>query len=83
LLEAASFRTVKGRESSESKLKRALEETQDAMKVLSGAQLHPQAVDHLERAQDLVQAALESSSRHKLIQEAIQQLQDARKEIIE
>ncbi len=83
LLEAASFRAEKGRESPETKLKRALAETEDAVQVLAGARLHPAAVQHLLRAKHIIESALDAHSRGTLIRQAVTLVQDARKEMIE
>lgn len=83
LLDGASFRAEKDRESPETKLKRALAETQDAVQVLAGARLHPVAVQHLLRAKHTIESALDAHSRYTLIREAIQYVRDARKEMIE
>ncbi len=83
LLQAASFRAVEGRESPDSKLKRALARTGDAVQVLAGARLHPAAVQHLQRAKHSIESALDARSRARWIQQAIQQVRDASKEMTE
>lgn len=83
LLQAGAFRPEKGREEPQRLLKRAIHETADATKVLAGAGLHPIAVQRLGEAKRLTEEALASHARGKLIAGAMQQLQQARGELVE
>lgn len=60
----------------------ALEETGDAIAVLAGAGLHPQAVAHLEQSKALIQSAAGSQDYRSVIQRAIAALDRARDELV-
>lgn len=65
-------------------LRRALNETDDSIRVLVGGGLHPQAVAHLRKAQELTKGAIRSwFSRVRLTEEAIGEQQKARAQMIE
>ncbi len=65
-------------------LGRAAEETGDAIRVLTGAGLHPRAVAHLEEARRLTQRAVRSHfGRRKLARGALREQQAARGRIVE
>jgi copper homeostasis protein CutC len=65
-------------------LRRALNETDDSIRVLVGGGLHPQAVAHLRKAQKLTKEAAHSwFSRVRLTEEAIGEQQKARAQMIE
>ena len=64
-------------------LNRALEETDDTIKVLAGAGLHPEAQPYLEQAKRLIVRAQGSLiGRDKLLREAIQAQDKARAELV-
>lgn len=83
LLETAKYWAEEGRESPEKRLSRAFAETEDAVRVLSGARLHPRAVQHLESALQAIDDAIGSPASHKLIPQAIERLREASREMIE
>jgi mono/diheme cytochrome c family protein len=65
-------------------LKRAVSETQDSIKVLDGGGLHPEAVAHLQKAKELAEKAHCSFFRRSsLAQQAIDELRNARTQLIE
>lgn len=65
-------------------LKRAVSETQDSIKVLDGGGLHPDAVAHLQKAKELAEKAHCSFFRRSsLAQQAIDELRNARAQLIE
>ena len=65
-------------------LKRAVSETQDSIKVLEGGGLHPEAVAHLQMAKELAEKAHSSFfRRNSLAQQAIDELRNARVQLIE
>jgi len=65
-------------------LKRAVSETQDSIKVLDGGGLHPEAVAHLQKAKELAEKAHCSFFRRSsLAQQAIDELRNARAQLIE
>ncbi|MCH6563204.1 MAG: hypothetical protein IH800_12415, partial [Myxococcales bacterium] len=81
LLEASAGKNSSGREK---RLERAVEETEDAMRVLEGGGLQPGAVAHLERSVQLVEEAGRSFfAVRKLIKSAIRAQEDARAQIVE
>ncbi len=63
-------------------LRLALEETDDAIMVLAGGGLHPQAVQHLKEARALTARAAERRSK-KLTRQAISALERARDALVE
>ncbi len=66
------------------RLQRAIEETEDAIRVLEGGGLHPEAVARLERAAQLAKEAHRSFfGAGKLIQAAIRAQREARAQIVE
>ncbi len=66
------------------RLQRAIEETEDAIRVLEGGGLHPEAVARLERAAQLAREAHRSFfGAGKLSQAAIRAQRDARAQIVE
>ncbi len=65
-------------------LQRAVEETQDSIRVLRGGGLHPEAVADLNEAKGLTRRALRSLfSRQRLTREAISAQEKARAQLIE
>ncbi|MCZ6714626.1 MAG: hypothetical protein O7B29_11845, partial [Deltaproteobacteria bacterium] len=81
LLEASAGKNSSGREK---RLERAVEETEDAIRVLEGGGLQPGAVAHLERSVQLVEEAGRSFfAVRKLIKSAIRAQEDARAQIVE
>jgi exonuclease VII small subunit len=66
-------------------LRRATFELEDAIQVLSGANLHPKASSHLQSARTLVQEAMEQSgtSRRQGVEDAREEIARARTRIIE
>jgi len=65
-------------------LKRAVSETKDSIKVLDGGGLHPEAVAHLQNAKELAEKAHCSFFRRRgLTQQAIDELRNARAQLIE
>lgn len=67
-------------------LARAVHETDDAMMVLSGGGLHPQAVARLQRTKSAVQtaaAARSFSEKKKSVQTALSELRSARVELVQ
>ena len=65
-------------------LKRAVSETKDSIKVLDGGGLHPEAVAHLQKAKELAEKAHCSFFRRRgLTQQAIDELRNARAQLIE
>ena len=72
------------RQESATLLGRALDETADSIRVLSGGGLHPQAVMHLKEAERLANEAGHSLfSRTRLARAAIREQQQARAQMIE
>lgn len=68
----------------EKMLRRALEETEDGIFVLSGAGLHPKAVGFLRNARNHIQTAVHNHfSRGKHVNDAIRELRKARLELAE
>jgi hypothetical protein len=73
--------------STEEKIRRAVgqaaQETQDSIRVLSGGGLHPQAVQHLEEALQLIRKAEHGFLfRSKQAEQAIRQQEKARAELV-
>ena len=65
-------------------IRRAADETADGIRVLAGGGLHPQAVAHLQRAEDLTKRAASSFFfRSRLTREAVSELEKARAQMIE
>ena len=64
-------------------LEQASDETLDAIAVLSGGGLHPQAVHHLKSMHDLIQEAQRGDGDRKLTQQALIKLTAAMNELIE
>ena len=65
-------------------IRRAAYETEDAIIVLDGVNLHPLAVGRLRRAEELIHSAREATfSRAGLVRDALAELQRAREILIE
>jgi hypothetical protein len=72
------------REDPKNLLARAIRETDDGIQVLLGAGLHPQAVQHLKAALQLIESASAGRSYDRSkIQQAIQELERARNEMLQ
>lgn len=83
LLERASTQSVSDSKV-ESLLERAASETRDAIDVLRGGSLHPQAAGHLDEAEGLIQRAQSTSEarrRSQYLSDAIARQSDARNTI--
>jgi len=84
LLESSATKGFAERPEGRELLKRAVSEMQDSLKVLDGGGLHPEAVAHLQKAKELAEKAHCSFFRRRgLTQEAIDELQNARAQLIE
>lgn len=83
LLKAAEFRAESGREAPERLLDRAIAEMEDAIQVLVGGGLHPDAVFHIREAVATAESARDAHSRDKLIELTVRLLQEAKEEMIE
>lgn len=65
-------------------LGRAIRETDDSIRVLAGAGLHPEAVAHLQKAKRLTDRALQHFlGRRRLVERAVREQRLARRELIE
>ncbi|HSD44782.1 MAG TPA: hypothetical protein VLD36_23310 [Burkholderiales bacterium] len=83
LLQQSEHLGFSAREEAKRLLRRAAAETGDAVDVLAGGGLHPEAVAELARARRLIERAARSSfARHDLAREAIQAQEKARAELI-
>lgn len=84
LLDSSAQKGFFQRKESNAMLKRAREETDDSIIVLSDAGLHPDAVAHLKKARRLTENAITSIfSRRKLARQAIREQERARAQLIE
>ena len=65
-------------------IRRAADETADGIRVLAGGGLHPQAIAHLQKAEELTRCAAGSFFfRNRLTREAVSELEKARAQMIE
>jgi len=77
-------RTFLGNEEFDKLLKRAGDETDDAIRVLAGGGLHPAAVAHLKKALSSIDKEKdERSVRKSVVEDALSELELARKELIQ
>jgi mono/diheme cytochrome c family protein len=84
LLEFSAQKGIAERKEARELLKRAVSETQDSIKVLDGGGLHPEAVAHLQKAEELAEKAACSIFRRRgLTQQAIDEQRNARAQLIE
>ena len=84
LLEAGGAKGFADRKDARELLERAVSETQDSIKVLDGAGLHPEAVDHLQKARKLADKAARSFFRRgALAGQAIDEQRKARAQLTE
>lgn len=84
LLEAGAQKGFFERKQAKELLERAVHETEDSLRVLRGAGLHPKAVAHLEEARRLTKKAARSLfSRHGLARKAIREQEKARDRLVE
>ncbi len=84
LLEASGHFGFFGFQRDQTRLAQAIAETEDAREVLAGGGLHPRAVAHLKKAEQLTrQAASSLFGRHIFINEAIRKHRDARAVMID
>jgi len=84
LLEAGAAKGFADRKQGRELLKRAVSETQDSIKVLDGAGLHPDAVVHLQNARKLADKAARSFFRRgALAGQAIDEQRKARAQLTE
>lgn len=84
LLEASGHFGFFGFQRDQVRLAQAIAETEDARKVLASGGLHPHAVAHLKKAEQLTrQAASSLFGRHIFINEAIRKHRDARAVMID
>jgi len=84
LLEAGAGKGFADRKEARELLKRAVSETQDSIKVLDGAGLHPEAVAHLQEASKLARKAARSFFRRDaLARQAIDEQRKARAQLTE
>jgi hypothetical protein len=84
LLESGAGKGSAERLEGRDRLKRAVSETQDSIEVLESGGLHPEAVAHLEKAKELAEKAQCSFFRRgSLIQQAVEELRNARAQLIE
>jgi len=83
-LEAGAGKGFADRKEARELLKRAVSETQDSIKVLDGAGLHPEAVAHLQEANKLARKAARSFFRRDaLARQAIDEQRKARAQLTE
>jgi len=82
-LRASSNTPLSSQTSPKDVLDRALGTIKNGVKVLAGAGLHPIAVSHLKESQRLVDEALKQSYDTKLIQQAINEADQARNDLVE
>ena len=84
LLQESLMEPPPRREDPKNLLTRAIRETEDAIQVLVGGGLHPQAVGHLKSSLQLIEkASAERSPKRSQIQEAIQEQEKARDEMVQ
>jgi hypothetical protein len=84
LLESSAATGFADRAVAQELLERAVSETQDSIKVLDGAGLHPEAVAHLQKASKLAQKAARSFFRRDtLTRQAIDEQRKARAQLTE
>jgi mono/diheme cytochrome c family protein len=84
LLEFSAQKGIAERKEARELLKRAVSETQDSIKVLDGGGLHPEAVAHLQKAEELAEKAACSIFRRRgFTQQAIDEQRNARAQLIE
>jgi hypothetical protein len=84
LLDACARQDFFERTKSRKLLERAIQETDDSIRVLSGAGLHPDAITSLKKARRFTENAASSSfSRRKLAQQAISEQEKARQQLAE
>ena len=84
LLESSAKKGFAERAEDLESLERAVSETKDGIKVLDGGGLHPEAVAHLQKAKELAEKAHCSYFRRSsLTQQAIDELRNARVQLIE
>ncbi len=84
LLEAGARTGFFQRQQARELLRRAIHETDDSIRVLTGGGLHPQAVAHLEEARRLIQRAERSFFvLRRIIEQAIVEQKKARSELVE
>ena len=84
LLEESLGKGFLERERAHELIRRAAYETEDAIIVLDGVNLHPQAVGKLRRAEELIHSAREATfSRSGLTRDALAELRSAREILIE
>src|SRR5574341_370222 len=84
LLEAGARTGFFQRQQARELLRRAIHETDDSIRVLTGGGLHPQAVAHLEEARRLIQRAEKSFFvLRRIIEQAIVEQKKARSELAE
>jgi hypothetical protein len=84
LLEAGAGKGFADRKEARELLKQAVSETQDSIKVLDGAGLHPEAVAHLQEASKLARKAARSFFRRDaLARQAIDEQRKARAQLTE
>ncbi len=83
LLESSAGKGIFDRAGARPLLERAIRETDDALRVLAGGGLHPDAVGHLEASKRLAQRAAGGLlSRRRLTGQAIQQQKEARARLV-
>jgi hypothetical protein len=84
LLESGAGKGAAGRPEDRDRLKQAVSETQDGIRVLQGGGLHPEAVAHLQKAKELEEKAECSFFRRtSLTRQAVEELRSARAQLIE
>ena len=84
LLESGAGKSSAERPEARARLKQAVSETQDSIRVLQGGGLHPEAVAHLQKAKEFAEKAECSFFRRStLTQQAIDELRTARAQLIE
>jgi hypothetical protein len=84
LLEAGARTGFFQRQQARELLMRAIHETDDSIRVLTGGGLHPRAVAHLDEAKRLTQRAEKSFfARRRIIERAVVEQKKARSELVE
>ncbi|THJ24917.1 MAG: hypothetical protein CAF45_003770 [Nitrospira sp. CG24E] len=84
LLESGAKTSFGERAEDRERIKRAVSETQDSIKVLENGGLHPDAVTHLLKAKESAEKAHSSLFRRRaLVQQAVDELRNARTQLIE
>jgi hypothetical protein len=84
LLQESLMEPPPRREDPRNLLTRAIRETEDAIQVLVAGSLHPPAVRHLKTSSQLIEkASVERSPNRSRIQEAIQEQEKARDEMVQ